>query len=141
MTSTLPAGRYSTPARHPRSRRTNVAIMLALGLIVGLVVTVVAYRNLGPTPISGDSTGFSVDNDAAVTVQFSVTRDDPSRAAVCILRALSLDASETGRREMYIPPTSSTISFYRTTVRTSRPPVTGNVFGCSYTVPDYLQPR
>ncbi len=140
MTSTLPTGRYSARERPAGPRRKNSAIVLVLGLIVGLVVAVVAYRNLGSPPISGEQTGFSVDSDSAVTVQFTVTRDDPSKPAVCILQALSLDGSESGRREMYIPPSDGPIGSYKATVHTSQPPVAGSVFGCSFTVPSYLQP-
>ncbi len=140
MTSTLPAGRYSARRRPAGSRRRSTAIVLALGIIAGAVVAVIAYRNLGSAPISGEQTGFSVDSPSAVTVQYTVTRNDPSKAAVCILQALSLDGSETGRREMYIPPSASSVSFYKATVHTSHPPVAGSVFGCSYTVPSYLQP-
>ncbi len=141
MTSTLPAGRYSARTRPSGSRRRNTAIILVLGIVAGAVVAVVAYRNLGSAPISGKQTGFSIDSPSAVTVQYTVTRDDPGKAAVCIVSALSLDGSETGRREMYIPPSVTSISQYKTTVRTSHPPVYGNVFGCSYTIPSYLEPR
>ena len=141
MTSTLPAGRYSARERPPGTRRRNAAIVLAVSILLGALVAVLAYRNFGTEPISGDSLGFSLDNDSTVTVRFSVTRDDPSRPAVCIVRALSRDGSETGRRESYIPPSGTATTAYTSTVRTSHPPAVGNVFGCSYTVPSYLRPR
>jgi len=142
MTSTLPAGRYSSRGRRPRRRRLSATVLLAaLGVLAGIAVALVAYRNLGSPPISAESTGFSLDSDSAVTVTFTVTRDEPGKPAVCILRALSLDGSETGRREVYIPPGAGSLGSYVGTIRTSQPPVTGNVFGCSYTVPSYLQPR
>lgn len=141
MTSTLPSGRYSACNGRPRSRRTSTAAVLALGIVTGIVVAVLAYRNFGSAPISGNDLGFSVQNSSTVSVQFSVTRDDPGRPAVCILRALSYDGSETGRREIYIPAGTTSSASYVGTVRTSQPPVVGNVFGCSFTVPPYLQPR
>ncbi|MGZ4586565.1 MAG: DUF4307 domain-containing protein [Mycobacteriaceae bacterium] len=140
MTSTLPTGRYAAPKRRPRRRRNSTVAVLALGVIAGIVIAVVAYRNLAPGPISGEDLGFSLDGNSA-TVRFTVSRDDPSRPAVCIIRALSVDGSETGRREMYIPPSATGMASYVGTVRTSHPPVVGNVFGCSYSVPLYLQPR
>ncbi len=141
MTPTLPAGRYSARKRSLGTRRRTTAIVLVASVLFGALVAVLAYRNFGTEPISGDSLGFSLDNDSTVTVQFSVTRDDPSRPAVCIVRALSRDGSETGRRESYIPPSKTDTTAYTSTVRTSHPPAVGNVFGCSYTVPSYLQPR
>ncbi|MGZ6855134.1 MAG: DUF4307 domain-containing protein, partial [Mycobacteriaceae bacterium] len=85
MTSTLPTGRYAAPKRRPRRRRNSTVAVLALGVIAGIVIAVVAYRNLAPGPISGEDLGFSLDGNSA-TVRFTVNRDDPSRPAVCIIR-------------------------------------------------------
>ena len=68
----------------------------------------------------------------------SVTRDDPSRPAVCIVRARSNDGSETGRREVLVAPSSDKTVQVTTLVKTSRPPVIGDVYGCGTDVPSYL---
>ena len=141
MTSPLPAGRYSARTRSPGTRRRTTAIVLVASVLFGAVVAVLAYRNFATAPISSDSLGFSLESDSMVTVRFNVTRDDPGKPAVCIVRALSRDGSETGRREVYIPPADTDTRAYTSDVRTSHPPAVGNVFGCSYTVPSYLTPR
>ena len=67
-----------------------------------------------------------------------VTRSDPSRPVVCILRARSIDGSETGRREVLVPPSSQDTVNITATVKSTRPPVVGDVYGCGTDVPAYL---
>jgi hypothetical protein len=73
-----------------------------------------------------------------VRVTITVTRDDPSRPVVCIVRARSIDGSETGRREVLVPPSSQKTVQVTTAVKASRPPVVGDVYGCGTDVPSYL---
>ena len=68
----------------------------------------------------------------------SVTRADPSRPVVCIVRARSIDGSETGRREVLVPPSAQATVQVTTIVKTSKPPVVGDVYGCGTDVPPYL---
>lgn len=133
----LPEGRYGRRARPmPGWAR---ALLLGLVVLAGLAVAVVGYRNLADPPIEGQRLGFMLHDGNAVTLRFEVARDDPRRPAVCIVRARSLDGSETGRREVYVPPARGRIAL-TTVIQTSRPPVTADVFGCSLRVPPYLQP-
>ncbi len=140
----LPEGRYGPR----RDRRWLPAwavswvqpVLLVLVVAAGLVVAVVGYRNLGTAPIEGAATAFEVLDDHSVRVTFEVVRDQPSRPAVCIVRARSVDGDETGRKEVYVPPGGRS-ELASTVLRTSRRPVTGEVFGCSYQVPVYLRPE
>ena len=68
----------------------------------------------------------------------SVTRADPSRPVVCIVRARSRDGSETGRREILVGPSDQATVQVTAPVKTSRPPVTGDVYGCGTDIPAYL---
>lgn len=132
----LPEGRYG-PSR-PRSRWAAPALVVA-AVLAGLVVAVVGYRNLADPPIQGERLGFTLLGDAAVEIRFEVARKDPARDGMCVLRARSLDGDETGRREVYVPPATGRVEL-TTIVRTSRPPVSGDVFGCTLQVPPYLRP-
>ncbi|MGH3854877.1 MAG: DUF4307 domain-containing protein [Pseudonocardiaceae bacterium] len=134
----LPADRYG---RRPSGahRRNAAAAGLLLTVLAGLAVAVIGYRNLGPTPIQSQSLSVTILPDNAVRLRLSVTRDDPAHPAVCIVRALSRDGAETGRKELYVPPATGPIVL-STVVHTSRPPVTAEVFGCSRQVPVYLVP-
>jgi hypothetical protein len=73
-----------------------------------------------------------------VDVTIGVTRSDPSQPVVCIVRARSKDGSETGRREILVGPSNQTTVQVSALVKTSRPPVTGDVYGCGTDVPAYL---
>ena len=68
----------------------------------------------------------------------SVTRADPSRPVVCIVRARAKDGSETGRREVLVPPSEQATVQVTTIVKSSRPPAVGDVYGCGTEVPSYL---
>lgn len=133
----LPEGRYGP--RVGSGRRWAVPMGLLLAVLAGLAIAVIGYRNLGTTPIRTETLGFTLLTGNAVQLRLTVIRDDPSRPAVCIVRARSRDGEETGRKELYVPPAAGPIAL-TTVVRTSRPPVTAEVYGCSFQVPDYLNP-
>ncbi|MDQ3827249.1 MAG: DUF4307 domain-containing protein [Actinomycetota bacterium] len=134
----LPEGRYG---RRTGGGRPGWALPVGLvfAVLLGLAVAVIGYHNLGTTPIQGQAVSFTLLPGNAVQLRLSVVRDDPSHAAVCIVRARSRDGEETGRREVYVPPATGPIVL-STVVQTSRPPVTADVYGCSLQVPAYLVP-
>lgn len=139
-TTTPPAGRYSRPARGG-SARVRVVLVTVLAVLVGLGVAYLGYTNLASTPVSGEQTGFVLVDDRTLELRFDVTRDDPSQPAVCIVRARALDGSEAGRREVLVPASSSAITSVQTDVTTAAPPVAGDVYGCSLTVPPWFAPQ
>lgn len=140
MTASPPLGRYAGTEREAGNGRTRTIILSVLGALFGLGVAWLGYQNLAAAPVSGEQVGFTLLDDSSVRVRFDVTRSDPSRPAVCILRARSADGTETGRREVYVPPSADTVSTLEAVVRTSRPPVASNVYGCGLSVPAYLNP-
>ena len=48
------------------------------------------------------------------------------------------DGTETGRRELLVPPAEQTTVQVTTLVKTSAPAVVGDVYGCGTEVPSYL---
>ncbi|MQA15997.1 MAG: DUF4307 domain-containing protein [Pseudonocardiaceae bacterium] len=133
----LPEGRYGRRTRAtPRWVR---ALLLGLVVLAGVAVAVVGYRNLADPPIEGQRLGFELLDGNAVRLRFEVVRDEPHRPGVCIVRARSLDGTETGRREVYVPAAEGGVAL-SAVIRTSRPPVTADVYGCSLRVPAYLEP-
>jgi hypothetical protein len=131
----LPEGRYGSRAR-PTGGRWRKWVLTGIGLLLATGVAFVAYRNLGSAPIDGQRTTFEVSGDT-VKITLNVARDEPSRPAVCVVRARVLDGSEGGRKEVFVPPggSSTTVS---TVIKSAGEPVTADVFGCSYQVPPYL---
>jgi Domain of unknown function (DUF4307) len=133
-----PAARYGRQRLSHRAARTVVIGLTLLAVAVGGAIAVVGYRRLGTAQVEGTVTGYRVLDNETVSVTLAVTRKDPSRPAVCIVRARSLDGSETGRREVLVPPSTQTSVQVTTIVKASRPPVIGDVYGCGFNVPSYL---
>jgi Domain of unknown function (DUF4307) len=133
-----PAARYG-PQRTSRISRRRWAIGLtALVLVAGVVVAVIASQRLGSGDVEGELGGYQLVDDETLSVTVKVTRSDPSRQVVCIVRARAVDGSETGRREVLVPPSSQDTVNITTTIKSTRPPVVGDVYGCGTDVPAYL---
>ncbi len=132
---TLLEDRYGT--RPARTSKRTYWLLGASALIVSALVAWVAYVNLGSAPIETQSTSFENLPDNAMEMTFEITRDEPSRPVVCIVRALALDGTESGRKEVLVPPGDSA-TWMTTVIQNRAEPVTANVFGCSYQVPEYL---
>ena len=98
-----PADRYGRH-RLSRSNRRWIAIGLTvLVLAIGVGIAVIASQRLGTGEVKGELGGYQLVDGETVEVTITVTRDDPSRPVVCIVRARSIDGSETGRREVLVP--------------------------------------
>jgi hypothetical protein len=124
----------------PRASRTRIVVALAvLGVAAGVVVAVIGYQRLGRSDVEGTLAGYRLLDPETVSVTISVTRLDPSRPVDCIVRVRAKDGSETGRREVLVPPSSEATVQVTTTVKSSKPPVMGDVYGCGTDVPGYLR--
>lgn len=97
----------------------------------------IAYNNFGSPPIEGQQSSYRVLDDQSIHVTVEVERKDPEKAAVCVVRARNKPGSEVGRKEMFIPPASG-VARYETTIRTKNRAFAGEVYGCSYKIPEYL---
>lgn len=107
-------------------------------LLAGVGVAVIAFQRFGSEDVKGEIGTFELIDDSSVSVTISVTRKDPSQPAVCIVRARSIDGSETGRREVLVAPSTHTTVQVTTIVKASQRPVVGDVYGCGTDVPSYL---
>jgi hypothetical protein len=133
-----PAARYGRQRLSRRTRRWIAIGLTALVLVAGVVIAVIASQRFGTGDVKGELGGYQIVDNETVEVTISVTRDDPSRPVVCIVRARSIDGSETGRREVLVPPSTQATVQVTTIVKASRPPVVGDVYGCGTDVPSYL---
>ncbi|OJZ72587.1 hypothetical protein BRW65_16135 [Mycobacterium paraffinicum] len=130
-------------SRYGRSRVPRRWVIVGLGALVvaaGLVIAVVGYQRLGTSPVTGTLAGYRLIDDQTASVTISVTRSDPSRPVDCIVRVRAKDGSETGRREVLVPPSEAPTVQLTTTVKSSKPPVMADIYGCGTDVPAYLRP-
>jgi hypothetical protein len=104
------------------------------------VVAVIGYQRLGTSDVTGSLAGYAVIDDETASVTISVTRSDPSRPVDCIVRVRAKDGSETGRREVLVPPSEAATVQVTTTVKSSQPPAIADIYGCGTDVPAYLRP-
>jgi hypothetical protein len=108
-----------------------------IALAVSGSVAYVAYRNLGAAPIDAQRVAFAAKPGNSMEITIDVTRDDPARPGMCIVRARDLSGAESGRKEIFVP-TGGASTRVSTVIRSIGQPVTADVFGCSYNVPRYL---
>ncbi|MEE2034694.1 DUF4307 domain-containing protein [Rhodococcus chondri] len=131
-----PSDRYPSKSRSSRGKRWGFTV---LGLLAGVLLTVVLYQQRGTAEIESEVVSFDIIDDSTLDMQLKVTRKDPSQDAVCVIRARSRDGSETGRREIFVPASDSSTVVLASTVKTSQRPGMGDIYGCSFNVPDYLR--
>ncbi|MGW0037048.1 DUF4307 domain-containing protein [Gordonia sp. NPDC003376] len=120
-----------------RSKRYWFLGLSALVVITGVVLALIGYQKFADPDVSGQATGYEILDPSTVAVQFTVNRADPTQPVACVVRARSIDGDETGRREVLIAPGVAQEG-HRVNVSTSKPPVIGEVFGCTTDVPAYL---
>ncbi|VEG57384.1 Conserved membrane protein of uncharacterised function [Mycolicibacterium aurum] len=133
-----PTARYGQQRLSRRARRWIVIGLTALVVITGVAIAAVAFTRFGSGDVKGELGGYRVVDPHTVEVTISVTRDNPAEPAVCIVRSRSYDGEETGRREVLVPPSTATTVQVTTVVKSSRPAVIGDVYGCGTDVPGYL---
>jgi hypothetical protein len=133
-----PAARYGRQRLSSRSRRRLAIGLFVLILAVGVVVALVGFQRLGTGDVKGELGGYRLVDNSTAEVTITVTRKDPSRPVVCIIRARSIDGGETGRREVLVPPSSQATVQVTAIVKSSQRPVVGDVYGCGTDVPAYL---
>jgi hypothetical protein len=133
-----PAARYGRQRLSRRARRWLIAGLTVLTLGTGVAIAFVTFQRFGSPEVKGELSGYELIDDETVSVTISVTRADPSRPVVCIVRARSIDGSETGRREVLVPPSPQATVQVTAIVKASRKPAVGDVYGCGTDVPPYL---
>jgi Domain of unknown function (DUF4307) len=133
-----PAARYGRQRLTRRQRRWIAGGLTVLILAAGVTLAIIASGRFGSAGVKGELGGYRLVDEQTVDVTISVTRDDPSQPVACIVRARSIDGSETGRREVLVPPSAESTVQVTTLVAGGRKPVVGDIYGCGTDVPEYL---
>ena len=134
----LPQARYGRAPMPAATRRRLAMWLTVLVVVAGVGVALVGYQRFVDVDVEGKTATFEVLDDHNVTITITVTRKDPSRPVVCIVRSKSKDGVETGRREILVPPTEAKTVQVKTTVPSFRRAFVGDVYGCGTNVPGYL---
>jgi len=136
--SSPPQTRYGN-RRSLRPSRRRAAILAAVVAVVGVVLAAIGYQRLGRSDVEGTLAGYRLIDSHTVSVTITVKRKDPSRPVDCIVRVRAEDGSETGRREVLVPPSAQATVQVTTVLKSSKPAVVGDVYGCGTEVPGYLR--
>jgi len=134
-----PEARYGRSRLSRVSRRRVVIAVAMLAVAAGVIVAVIGYQRLGTSDVTGSLAGYAVIDNETASVTISVTRSDPSRPVDCVVRVRAKDGSETGRREVLVPPSDQATVQVTTTVKSSKPPALADIYGCGTDVPGYLR--
>ena len=133
-----PAARYGRQQLSGRRRRWLVIALAVAVVVAGVAIAIIGSQRLSGGDVKGELGGYRLIDAETVEVTATVTRSDPSRPVVCILRARSIDGGETGRREVLVPPSAESAVQVTALVKSTKPPVVGDVYGCGADVPSYL---
>ena len=133
-----PQARYGRDRLPHLSRRWLIGVSV-IGVAAGIALAAVGYQRLGHSDVEGTLAGYRLIDSQTVSVTISVTRKDPSRPVDCIVRVRAKDGSETGRRELLVPPGTRATVQVTGIVKSSKPPVVGDIYGCGTDVPGYLR--
>lgn len=133
-----PTSRYGRGPKPSGDRRRAAVWLGVLVAAAGVALAALGYQRFEAVDVEGESAAFEVLDEQTVEITISVTRKDPSRPVVCIVRARSYDGAETGRREILVGPSEAKTVQVTTTVKSFRPPVVGDIYGCGTDVPGYL---
>jgi len=132
-----PTARYGRQRLTRRQRRLIAGGLTAAVLVAGVTIAIIASGRFS-SAVEGELGGYRLVDDETVDVTISVKREDPSQPVVCIVRARSIDGGETGRREVLVTPSTQQTVQVTAAVKSNRPPVVGDVYGCGTDVPAYL---
>ncbi len=133
-----PPSRYGHARTARPSRRWFIALSV-MAVAAGVALALIAYQRLGRGDVEGTLAGYRLIDNQTVSVTISVTRKDPSRPVDCIVRVRAKDGSETGRREVLVPPSKQVTVQVTTVLKSSKPAVVGDIYGCGTDVPGYLR--
>jgi hypothetical protein len=133
-----PQARYGR-GRLPRPSRRWLIALSVIGVAAGIALAGIGYQRLGHSDVEGTLAGYRLIDSQTVSVTISVTRRDPSRPVDCIVRVRAKDGSETGRRELLVPPAAQATVQVTGIVKSSKPAAVGDIYGCGTDVPGYLR--
>ncbi|MGI5216303.1 DUF4307 domain-containing protein [Nocardia sp. CA-290969] len=133
------ADRYGRTPGPKRWRRWG-ALLTGVVVLAGIGIAYVGWKNFGPKDIESEQLGYTVLDDSSVELRILLTRADPSVPVVCVVRAMSRDLTEVGRREVLIQPSGAEETVrISTVIEASERPSSAAIYTCTDSVPGYLR--
>lgn len=136
-------GQQTIQDRYGNTRNTNFGgrvLVLALAVILAAAAAymVAQLMRSGSADVTAQESGGEVVSADTLRISVDVTREDPSRAAFCIVTALDYEKNEVGRREFVIPAGGEGVTRHSVDITTRAQAYAGTVYGCSTVLPEYL---
>lgn len=133
------ADRYGRAPRPMRWRRIG-ALLTGVVVLAGIGIAYLGWTKFGPKDIESEPLGYTVLDESSVELRIRLTRSDPSVPVVCVVRAMSRDLVEVGRREVVIAPSGKDKTVQVSTViEAGERPASAAIYTCSDKVPGYLR--
>lgn len=135
-----PPGRYEAASTGGATVASKfVATVLTL-LVIAILVAGgwLIFQQTRTDSIELAETGYEVIDDHTTTMRVDLTRSDPQTPVYCIVRAREGSGAETGRREIYFPPSEHETLRIEVPIRTLTRAVDVDSYGCGEDVPEYL---
>lgn len=136
-----PASRYGadrTPDKPSGIGGKILAVLLVLTLILVVIFVARYINNRQSVDVTASMASFERVDDNTMRLWVDVTREDPAEPAYCIVTALNYGMAEVGRREILLPAGGEGMERMEVLIPTWDVPVSGSVYGCSTSVPSFL---
>ncbi len=86
MSSTPSPDRYGTARRRSGPLPWGKLLLTGLVVLAGIGIAYIGYTKFAVKDVEGKQIAFDIVDDRTMNIQFTVTRDNPSEPAVCIIR-------------------------------------------------------
>lgn len=118
----------------------KILVIAFVVLLAGaLAYIAVQFKNSSSADVTAVESGGSVIADDRLNLRVDVTREDPSKAAYCIVTAMDYDKAEVGRREFIVPASNEATTRHSVDINTRERGYAGKIYGCSSTIPAHLK--
>lgn len=121
--------RYGRTAGRSSGRAQWLAPLIGAVVLVLGVVVVGSFLQRGPT-VEVEHVGYTVVDDSTVQVRFVVIAE-PGTEVVCTLRAVNVDFTEVGAREIRIGPVTALRTSAEETITTAERAASGHAESCT----------
>lgn len=138
-----PKARYGADQTAPRPSGVGGKVLAVAAVVLAALVVIFLGRYViqrQSQPISASLVTHERIDDSTSRVWFDVNRKDTSVSSYCIITSLNYERAEIGRRDVVLPAGGESQQRMYVDIPTRDIPVSGGVYGCSTTMPAFLDP-